>query len=69
MSVAQAAPDKVVLQQDAKGWKMKVNGNDMFVKGFVWGYAPKNENYSYNLWGQEDEFIKKVIEAFVIFSL
>ncbi len=62
MSTAQAAPDKVTTYQDAKGWKLKVNGKDLYVKGYVWGYSPKNQNYSYNLWGQNDEFIKKVLE-------
>lgn len=62
MSIAQAAPDRVTTYQDAKGWKLKVNGKDLFVKGYVWGYSPKNQNYSYNLWGQEDDFIKKVLE-------
>ena len=62
LSVAQAAPNKVTTYQDANGWKLKVDGKDLYVKGYVWGYSPKGENYSYNLWSQKDAFIKKVLE-------
>jgi len=62
MSAAQAAPNKVTTYQDAKGWKLKVDGKDIYVKGMVWGYSPKGENYSYNLWDQKEEFIKKVLD-------
>ena len=54
-------PDNVTTYSDENGWKLKVNGEDFFVKGMVWGYCPVGENYSYNLWGQSDEFIKKVL--------
>ena len=58
---AQAA-QKVTTYKDANGWKLQVNGQDFYVKGMVWGYSPRGENYNYNLWGQSDEFIKKVLE-------
>ncbi len=54
--------DKVTTYQDENGWKLKVNGKDFYVKGMVWGYSPRGENYSYNLWGQSDELIKKVLD-------
>ncbi len=57
-----AAADFVSTYQDRGGWKLKVNGNDYFVKGVVWGYTPVGENYSYNLWGHKDEFIRKVLD-------
>ena len=59
---AQAAADKVTTYKDEKGWKLKVNGEDFFVKGFVWDYKPVGANYSYNLYGQSDEFIKDLID-------
>ena len=40
MSAAQAAPNIVTTYQDAKGWKLKVDGKDTYVKGMVWGYSP-----------------------------
>ena len=54
--------DKVKTFKDEKGWKLKVNGEDYFVKGVVWGYTPIGENYSYNLWGHTDDFIQKVLD-------
>ena len=59
---AHAAFDKVTTYQDANGWKLQVNGEDFYVKGFVWGYTPRGENYSYNLWDQPEELIKVVLD-------
>jgi beta-galactosidase len=55
-------PDIVTTYQDSDGWKLKVNSEDYFVKGVVWAYTPIGENYSYNLWGNTDEFIMKVLD-------
>lgn len=54
--------DVVTTYHDQAGWKLQVNGKDFYVKGVVWGYSPKGQNYSYNLWGQSDEFIKTVLD-------
>ncbi len=59
---AQAAFDKVETYKDEKGWKLKVNGEDFFIKGFVWDYKPVGGNYSYDLYGQPEEFIKALID-------
>lgn len=61
-SPASAQADKVDVVQDAMGWKLQVNGQDFFVKGVVWGYSPRGQNYTYNLWGQSDDFIRKVLD-------
>ncbi len=58
---AQAA-DKVTTYKDENGWKLLVNGNDFYMKGIVWGYTPRNQNYTYNLWGETDEHIRKVLD-------
>ncbi len=58
---AQAA-DKVTTYKDESGWKLQVNGKDFYMKGVVWGYSPRNQNYSYNLWGESDDFIRKVLD-------
>ncbi len=52
----------VTTHKDENGWRLKVNGEDFFVKGVVWGYTPRNENYTYNLWGESDDFIRKVLD-------
>ena len=56
------AVDEVTTVKDASGWKLQVNGKDYYVKGVVWGYTPRNENYTYNLWGKSDDFIRKVLD-------
>ncbi len=56
------AADKVTTFKDESGWKLQVNGEDFYVKGVVWGYSPRNQNYSYNLWGETDDFIRKVLD-------
>ena len=61
-SIGQAAYDKVTTYKDENGWKLLVNGKDFYVKGFVWGYSPRGKNYTYNLWGESDNFIKKVLD-------
>jgi hypothetical protein len=55
-------PDLVETVNDSNGWKLKVNGEDYFVKGIVWGYTPIGENYSFNLWSKPESHIKKVVD-------
>jgi len=64
VSTSAASPDidKVTTFNDEDGWKLQVNGEDYYIKGVVWGYTPKNENYEYNLWGQPEDYIRKVID-------
>lgn len=57
-----STPDRVITYQDNAGWKLKVNGEDYFVKGIVWGYTPIGENYAFNLWANNDEQIRKVLD-------
>jgi beta-galactosidase len=59
-SFAQA--DRVETYRDANGWKLKVNGEDYFIKGVVWGYSPRGQNYTYALFNQPDDFIRKVLD-------
>jgi len=54
--------DKVTTYKDAKGWKIQVGDKDHYVKGVVWGYTPRGQNYSYNLWGQPEAFVRKVLD-------
>jgi beta-galactosidase len=54
--------DKVTIYQDENGWKLQVNGQDFYVKGVVWGYAPPGTNYTYSIWNQPEELIQKVVD-------
>jgi hypothetical protein len=54
--------DKVTTFKDVDGWKLQRNGEDLYIKGVVWGHSPINQNYTYNLWGESDEFIKAVLD-------
>jgi hypothetical protein len=56
------AADVVRTYKDENGWKLLVNGKDYYVKGMVWSYTPRGENYTYDLWGQPDEFVKKILD-------
>ena len=56
------AADVVTTHRDESGWQLRVNGEPFYVKGLVWSYTPRNENYSYNLWGESDDFIRKVLD-------
>ena len=57
-----AQVDKVTTYKDESGWKLQVNGEDYYIKGVVWSYSPRGQNYSYNLWGESDDFIRKVLD-------
>jgi hypothetical protein len=57
-----AQVDKVTTYKDANGWKLQVNGEDYFIKGVVWGYTPRGQNYTYNLFGQSDDQIRKILD-------
>ena len=57
-----SAADMVTTEKGADGWKLLVNGEDYYVKGVVWSYTPRNQNYTYNLWGESDAFIRKVLD-------
>ena len=57
-----AQVDDVTTYKDEDGWKILVNGEDYFIKGMVWSYSPRGQNYSYNLFGQSDDFIRKVLD-------
>jgi len=56
------AAETVTTYKDDNGWRLQVNGRDYYVKGVVWGYSPRNQNYTYNLWGESDDFIRKVLD-------
>ena len=60
---AQAQQANVVeVVQDNDGFKLQVDGEDFLVRGMNWGYIPIGSNYSYGLWEQDEDFIRRVLE-------
>ena len=41
---------------------LKVDNKDFIINGMNWDYYPIGTNYSYNLWNQSDDFIKKALD-------
>lgn len=58
---ASAQPNKVEMHKDQLGWLLKVDSKNFMINGMNWDYYPVGTNYSYNLWEQSEEFIKKVL--------
>ena len=50
----------VVVEED--GWRLQVNGTPFMVNGINWDYFPVGTNFSFSLWNQSDEFIKKALD-------
>jgi hypothetical protein len=59
---AHAQVNKVTTVKGEDGWKLQVDGEDYYVKGVVWGYTPRGQNYTYNLFGQSDDQIRKILD-------
>jgi hypothetical protein len=57
-----AQADKVSIEKDNFGMKLKVNGKDFMVNGMNWDYFPIGTNYSYSLWSQSDAFIQEALD-------
>lgn len=57
-----AQPQKVAIEKNEKGMKLKVNDQSFMINGMNWDYFPIGTNYSYSLWTQSDNFIKKALD-------
>ncbi|MDJ0918977.1 MAG: hypothetical protein QNJ05_14545 [Woeseiaceae bacterium] len=60
--VSYAQSDVVTTYKDENGWQLRVNGEPYYMKGVVWGYTPRGQNYTYNLFGQSDDQIRKILD-------
>jgi len=58
-----AQTEKVVIESNDSGMKLKVGGKDFMVNGMNWDYFPIGTNYSYSLWNQSDDFIRQALDA------
>ncbi len=55
--------DKVTINKNSKGIKLKVNGNDFMINGMNWDYFPIGTNYTYILWDQVDSVIQEALDS------
>ena len=62
LNVHAKSADIVTTYKDDKGWKIQVSGKDHYVKGVVWGYTPRGENYTYSLWNKSEKHIREVLD-------
>lgn len=57
-----AQAGRVEVERKADGWRLHVNGEAFMVNGMNWDYFPIGTNFSYSLWNQPDDFIKKALD-------
>lgn len=62
-ATASAQTHHVTVHQDEDGFLLQVDGEALMVFGMNWGYMPIGENYSYDFWGHDDEFIETALHA------
>lgn len=60
--VLKSQSNKVEIQSDISGFKLRVDGKELMINGMNWDYFPVGTNYSYSLWNQPDAFIKKSLD-------
>jgi hypothetical protein len=53
-----AQSQTVMVKSSTDGYRLSVNGNDMFINGMNWDYFPVGTNFNYSIWKQPDDVIK-----------
>ncbi len=59
---ARAQVPAIQLVGDSTGWRLRVDGRDVLLRGVNWDYFPVGENYAYSLWSQRDDVIKAALD-------
>ena len=54
--------DKVQIDKNMDGIKLKVNGQDFIINGMNWDYSPIGTNFNYSLWKQPENIIKVALD-------
>lgn len=52
-----------VAKNPEEGWKLLVDGEQISIHGVVWSFTPIGENYSYDLWTQNEDYIQRMIDT------
>lgn len=61
-STIYAQADNVLIEKNAQGTKLVVNGKDFIINGMNWDYFPIGTNYNYSLWKQSDKTIQEALD-------
>ena len=56
-------PYTVTLEKESEGWILRVDGEPLPINGVVWSFTPIGENYNYDLWEQDERYIRRVIDT------
>ncbi len=54
---------KVEVVKSGNGFKLSVDGKEMFINGMNWDYFPIGTNYNYSLWTQSDDVIIAALDG------
>jgi len=57
-----AQADKVQIDKNQNGLKLKINGQDLIINGVNWDYFPIGTNFNYSLWKQPENIIQKALD-------
>ena len=60
-ATAMAQADRIELQESEDGWRLLVNDEPLMINGMNWDYFPIGTNYTYDFWGQPDDFIRQAL--------
>jgi len=60
--VAATGLAQVAIEQNEAGTRLVVDGRDFMVNGMNWDYFPIGTTYTYSLWNQPDDFIRKALD-------
>ena len=52
----------VYIQKSDEGHILMVEDNPFMVKGMNWDYFPRGKTYTYSLWNESEDFIKKALD-------
>ncbi|WP_438965186.1 glycoside hydrolase family 2 TIM barrel-domain containing protein [Flavobacterium sp.] len=55
--------EKVIIESNNSGHRLKVNGKDFMINGMNWDYFPIGTNYNYSLWKQSDDLIISALDS------
>ena len=55
--------EKIVIENNDSGFRLKVKGSDFIINGMNWDYIPIGNNYNYSLWKQSDDVIIAALDT------